>query len=171
MVRRNPLRGMACANALLLKIFLVVFLGTIELRCGYDLRDDRPLEDARLSERRHCLARFGYLCGVVEENSRAILRAVIGPLAIELRGVVALEENRQQLLVGNLVWIEFDLDRFGVAGRIRAHFLVRRILGVAADIADGRRGDALHLPERVLDAPETARCKCGLGHGANSLRY
>ena len=111
------------------------------------------------------LARRGFLLGVVKENRRAILRAVVRTLAVELGRVVVLEENGEQLLIGNLGGIEFDFDCLGMTRPIRANFLVRGILGPAAGIADRRRGNALDLPERVLDAPETSSRKSRLSHG------
>src|ERR1039457_2468597 len=134
---------MARPDALLLEVLLVVLLGAEEFRRRHNLRHDRALEDSRLVERRLSLARLGFLPGVVKENRRTILRAVVRTLPVELGRVVALKEDGEQLFIGNLGGIEFDLDRLGVARPVRANFLVRGIFGLAADIADRRRGYAL----------------------------
>ena len=82
---------MACPDALLLEVFLVIFLGTEEFRCGNNLRHDRVFEHAGFVERRDRLASLRFLFGIMEENRGAILRAVIRALPVELRGIVALE--------------------------------------------------------------------------------
>ena len=101
---------------------------------------------------------------VVSDATGAVSDAV-GALAVELGRVVTLKKDREQLAIGNLVRIEFNLDCLGVTGLVRANFLVTRVLGVAADIPNRRRGHAFYLPERVFHAPETARCKSRLSHG------
>src|SRR4029077_17696477 len=54
---------------------------------------------------------------VCVKNGRAVLRARVGSLPIELGGVVADgKENHQNLAVGNLRRIEDDFDGFGMAG-------------------------------------------------------
>ena len=52
--------------------------------------------------------------------------------------------------------VEDDLDHLGVAGAAGADLLVGRRLGVAAHVADGGFGDAGHLPEAAVRAPEAA---------------
>ncbi len=74
----------------------------------------------------------------MKENRGAVLRSVVRPLAVELGRVVTLKEGSEQLAIGNLFWIEFDLDCLGVARLVSADLLVARITGVDADIANCR---------------------------------
>src|SRR5262249_59438235 len=63
----------------------------------------------------------------------------------------------QQLVVGHLLGVELDQHGLGVAGRVAADLLVRRMVGAAARVADGRLDHAGNLPEVTLDAPEASR--------------
>ena len=61
-----------------------------------------------------------------------------------------LEEERQQIPVGRLLWIEHDLDRLRVS-------LVAAVGGVrdlAAGVPDPRRQDAGLPPEEILHSPK-----------------
>jgi len=48
---------------------------------------------------------------------------------------VILPENFEQVRIADLGRIEFDLDRFGVAGTVGADFFVVRIVGVATGVS------------------------------------
>ena len=100
----------------------------------------------------------------MKENRGAVLRAPIGPLAVDLRGIVVLPENFQQIVVRDFRGIVFHFDRFGVAGAIGANFFIGGVLGLATGVADASGGDARHLPEGGFHAPETSRCECGFFH-------
>src|SRR5690348_8033643 len=100
------------------------------------------------------------------ENRRAVLLPDVRPLPVQLRRIVHLPEQVEQLLIGNLLWIELHFDSFGVSRGVRANFLVIRIRRVPAGVTHRRRTDALHLPERVLDAPEASRRKRSLRHSS-----
>src|SRR5579863_10511080 len=115
---------MAGFDALLLKIALVVLLGRVERSRRHDLRHTWTLENAGRFERRLRLAGGGFLFGIMEENRRAVLRAEIGALAVHLRRVVALEENREQLAVGDFAWIELDFDGLGMTSLTCANLFV-----------------------------------------------
>jgi len=56
--------------------------------------------------------------GEWKNTDAAVLGAVVGTLAVQLGGVVELEELFEKLLVGDLRGIVVDLDGFGVAGAI-----------------------------------------------------
>jgi hypothetical protein len=155
---------MARPYSLLLEIPLVVFLSAIELRGWNDLRHNRALEDVACFQRRDRLAGLRLLVGIVKENRGTILRAEIGTLSVQRGRIMILEKYSQQFPIGHALGIKFDLNGLGVTGSPRAHVLVGRILRCAACVADGGRGNALHLPERILDTPETARCKSCLSH-------
>ena len=163
--RLTPRRNVAGADAVLLEIALVVFLGAPKVLRWNNLRDDRTLEDSSFLERFLGLARRGLLLEVVEEDRRAILRAVVGTLAIHLRRIVALKEDGEKLAIGNLLRVEFHFDSFGVASAIRANLFVCWAFRVATGVSDGRVRDAFDLPEGVLDAPETACRKSRFCHG------
>src|SRR5436305_13745800 len=82
------------------------------------------------------LARLAVLLVALREDRRAILGADVIALAIELRRVVGREEDIQQIVVAELLRIEGDPDRFGVAGVAAAYLLIGgagdRAAGVAA---------------------------------------
>ena len=56
----------------------------------------------------------------MEEDRRAVLAAEVQPLAVYLGRIVEAPEDVEQLLVGDFVGIEADLDRLGVAGALGA---------------------------------------------------
>src|SRR5580704_9454770 len=107
-------------------------------------------------------------------------RPVAGPdvVALPVHGgrVVDLEEELQQVAVGDPVRVEGDLDRLGVAAVVA----VRRVRYVAARVADPGREHAGELADEILHAPETAAGQDGLlgrhdvlplsGAASNSLR-
>src|SRR5688572_2455723 len=96
------------------------------------------------------------LVAVVEEDGRAVLVSDVPSLAVQLRRVVLAPEHLQQVVVRELLVVVRDLDDLRVAGGVRAHVLVRRVLGVTAGVADAGPRDSFELPERRLDAPEAA---------------
>src|SRR4051812_32098610 len=92
------------------------------------------------------------------------LGAVAGPdvvaLAVLGRRVVDLEEELEDVPVGDPLGVEDDLDRLGVPGMVP----VRRVLVLAARVSDPGGNHALAPAEQLLDAPEaTAREDRGLG--------
>src|ERR1700682_5977543 len=108
----------AVAVGVLGEILLVVILRKIELGRLDDFGGDRAV--ARLGQgalvlvaRRFC-ARL--LLGGGGIDARAVLRPLVGALPHALRRVVALPEHAQELLVGNLLWIEDDAHHLVVAG-------------------------------------------------------
>jgi hypothetical protein len=84
------------------------------------------------------------------EDRRAVAHADVVPLPVRRRRVVDLKEELEQVAVRGLLGIEEDLDRLGV----RAVVAVRRVLDVAARVADPRREHAGPLPDQVLHPPE-----------------
>jgi hypothetical protein len=107
------------------------------------------------------------LLGRVEEDGRAVLRALVRTLAVEGGGVVEGEEGIEKLLEADPRRIEVHLDHLGVAGLVGADVLVAGPLQRAALIADGRRRHAGDGRKGRLDSPETS-CSEGcffLTHG------
>src|SRR5271165_2009268 len=86
-----------------------------------------------------------------------------GP-SVELRGVVVLPENFQQVFVANLGGVELYFYRFSVAGPIGANIFVGGAVGVSAGVAYSRSEHTWHLPEGGFHSPETSGCKCGFLH-------
>ena len=126
-----------------------------------------------LIELRDIILRNFLLCLALRENFRAILRAGVGALAVELRRVVRDREiDLQDLAVGNLLRVEGHLNGFGVAGAARADGLVIGVLLRAAGIAGDRVLHALRVLEDRLDAPEaSAREHRGFESGALRGRF
>src|SRR5579864_6604309 len=100
---------------MMFEIVLVIILGGIKRLQRNDASDDRLRVDFSGVE----LGDVGFgdflLLGSSVENRRAILRAVVGALAVEFRGIVAHgEKDQENLAVGDLRGIEDDFDGFGV---------------------------------------------------------
>src|SRR5690349_20531553 len=76
-----------------------------------------------------------FLYGRVVENRRTVRRADVVALTIQGRRVVHREKDAQEVGVGNMFGIEFYLYDFGMSGRFRADFLIRRIFLMPARIA------------------------------------
>src|SRR3977135_2881006 len=98
---------------MLLEIALLVVLSRPEMRCGYDLGDDRLVEEPL------CLF-FGLsgcllLLRVVEEDHRPVLMTMVGSLPVEGRGIVHVPESVEQLVVCELGGVICDFDRLSVA--------------------------------------------------------
>src|SRR5512132_1554231 len=160
-------RGRARGAAALLEVLLVVVLRLVERLGRLDLRHDRRCV-ARLLARLRCECRFLLLL-VVKEHDRAVLVADVPTLPVELRRIVLAPEHLQQLVVGHALRVVRHFDDLRVAGRMRAHVFVRRILERAAAVADTRARDAVELAERRLDAPEAAGAeRCLLLHYSSS---
>ena len=98
------------------------------------------------------------------ENRRPVLGSPVWALAIDLRSIVILPEDLQEIVVGDLGGIEFHFDGFGVAGAVGANFFIGGILGFAADVADARGDHSGYLAESRFHSPETSCCECGLLH-------
>src|SRR3989442_11052432 len=138
----------------LLEVALVVLLGAVEGRRRRDLGDDRPAEAPRRLAARLRGARRRLLRGGVEEDRRAVLRADVGALAVQLGRVVVLPEHVEQLLVGDARRVVLHLHGPGVAGAPGEDDVAGRVRGGPARTAAGGRGDAVQMPEPFLHSPE-----------------
>ena len=137
----------------------MVGLGVVEGRLRADGRGDRAVarrRQARLVGVARSLRRapFGLLAG---EDHGPVLSADVVPLTHSLGRVVALPEQRQQLVEGDRGRVVDDQHDLGVSRPAAAHLLVRRVGRHAAGIPDRRRVDAGPLPEHALRPPETAQ--------------
>src|SRR5579884_1391600 len=100
----------------------------------------------------------------MEEDHAAVLRAVVRPLPVELRGIVYLEELREQLLVSNFCGIKFDVHDLGMAGAVGTHVLVGGVLKRSAHVADAGCNHAGQFGKRRFYTPETTCAKSSLFH-------
>ena len=99
------------------------------------------------------------------EDLRAVVRTAVLPLAVLGGRVVDLEEELQDVPVGDPVGAEDDLDRLGVAGMVP----VGRVGVLAAGVSDAGGDDAVPLAKQLLDSPEAPsgedRSLGVVGHG------
>jgi hypothetical protein len=73
---------------------------------------------------------------------------------------VDLEEELEDVAVGDALGVEDDLDRLGVTGVVP----VGRVVVLAAGVADPGGDDSVAVAQQLLDAPEAAsREDGGLG--------
>src|SRR5262249_19682163 len=94
--------------------------------------------------------------GVVIEDTGAVLAADVGALAVQGGGVVKVEEDFEDVGVGDLLGVELDFYSLGVAGLAGADFFVGGIAGKAAGVAGADRPNAAQAFEHRLGAPEAA---------------
>src|SRR4051794_15010240 len=141
------------------EVLLVVVLRAPELRGRLDLRRDRAAEAAALLELLARGARGGLLLGRVDEDDGAVLSPDVGALPVQLRRVVRAPEDVEQTVVRHGRGIELHLDDLRVAGAVRAHVVVGRVLERSSAVADCGVADALDLAELLLDSPEAARAE------------
>src|SRR3979490_2199840 len=155
---------MAGRQALLLQILLVVILSLEERYCWNDLSDYGLTKTMGVFQLLLRSFGGGFLLWSMKEDSRTILLAPVRPLPVELRGIVVLPEDVEQLVIRKLGGIVIEFDRFGMTGRIRAHRLIGRIGRIAAGVADARRDHSGHLAKGRFDSPETACRKSSFSH-------
>src|SRR3954467_8093532 len=86
------------------------------------------------------------------EDLGAVARPDVVALAVPGRRVVDLEEELQDVPVGDALGVEDDLDRLGVTGMVR----VGRVVVLPTGVSDPGRDDAVALAQQILDAPEAA---------------
>src|SRR4030095_6803536 len=139
------------------QIVLVIVFRRIERVELVDLGRDRLFVDLRRIELGDVGLCHLFLLVIGGKDCRAILRADIGALAVELGRVVHDgEEDLQNLAVGNLLRVVFDLDRFGVTGPAARHQIVVGGLLAAAGVAGDGVDYAGGVLEHALHAPEAA---------------
>ena len=156
-----------CLNIRLLWIepgvVLMIALCGMERAERFKRGDDRPREVVRLVQ----FANLGggdlplLVAGCKDRG--AILRANIVPLAIELRRIVGVEEDVEQLFLANLPRIVSDANRLRVTRVAVANRFVVRGLRGAADVAARHVEHAAQLLKRRLRTPEAAAGEDGSG--------
>src|SRR4029453_8612846 len=103
------------------------------------------------------------------EDGRPVARSDVVALPVQRGRVVDLEEELEQVPVGDLARVEDDLDRFGVAAVVP----VGRVGHVTPGVADPGRDHAGELADEILHPPNTAAGEDGpLGrHDALPVSY
>jgi hypothetical protein len=144
---------------MVVKILLVIILRLVKFCERHDLSDDQVLE---------VLLRFGLgflghqlLHFVAIKDDGAIGRAHVRALAVQRGRVVCLPENVQELCIGNLRRIEFNLRHFGMAGGFGANLFVGGIGRAAAGKTAGDGNDTGQPLEDGFHAPEAAATEVG----------
>lgn len=105
--------GALVAGRVVVEVELVVLLGGPPLAGGRNLGDDLAVPPLLVGLGGD-LARDLFLLGVVVVDGGAVLRAGVGALGVEGRGVVELVEELEELAVGDLLGVKDDLGGFGV---------------------------------------------------------
>src|SRR6185312_2281104 len=142
------------------RIILVISLRGIKGLQRDDLRDNASMKHFGLSQLRDVGIGNTLLVGVRIRNHRAVLRAFVWALAVELRWVVDDgEEHLEQLAVRNLRRVKRHLYGFRVAGTAATYHLVFGSGSVAAGVSGGRVAYALHMLKDGLHTPETSAGK------------
>src|SRR3954453_5615481 len=94
------------------------------------------------------------------EDLGAVARADVVALAVLGRRVVDLEEELQDVPIGDALGVEDNLDRLGVPGMVP----VGRVLVLSTGVSDPGGDDSIALTQQLLDAPEApSREDGGLG--------
>src|SRR5918999_1326777 len=86
------------------------------------------------------------------EDLGAVAGADVVALAVLGRRVVDLEEELEDVPVGDALGVEDDLDRLGMAGMVP----VGRVVVLPTGVTDPRGNDSLAAAQQLLNAPEAA---------------
>src|SRR4051794_15205525 len=156
----RPREVAVVAARVALEVVLVLGLGLPERDSLADLGHDLAGPQARgVDVGDRVLGDLALLVARVEDL-RAIARADVVALAVLGRRVVDLEEELEDVPVGDALGVEDDLDRLGVT-RVLS---VSRVVVLATGVSDPGGDDSIPVAQQFLDAPETAsREDGGLG--------
>src|ERR1700729_973842 len=146
-----------------LEVVLVLGLGLPERSGGLDFGNDLSGPQAGRVDIGDRVLRDAALLVIDVEDRRAVAGAQVVALTVLRSRVVDLEEELEQVPVGDAVRIEHDLDRLGM----RAVVAISRVRNVAPRVANPRADDAVELADQILDAPEAPTSKdrrLGLSH-------
>src|SRR3954451_21993064 len=160
----RPREVAVVAARVALEVVLVLGLGLPERDGLADLGHDLAGPQARgLDVGDRVLGDLALLVARVEDLG-PVGRADVVALAVTGRRVVDLEEELEDVPVGDPLRVEDDLDRLGVTGVVP----VGRVVVLAARVADPGGDDAVAPAQQLLDAPEAAsredRRLSGLAH-------
>jgi hypothetical protein len=121
--------------------------------------DDRGVECMRIVELGDVGLRNSSLLSRCREDRRTILGTGVRPLPVEFGRIMGDREiDLQEAAIGDLPWIEGDLDGFRMRGRARAYrFVLRRLLS-----ASGITGHGIaHAPDVLIDALHAPKTPAG----------
>ena len=139
------------------RVVLMVGLGLVEsFECG-DLCDERAFEEFRPVQLLDVAFGDALLLLAGVEDGRAVVRADVGPLPVQLGRVVCDgKEDLEELAVGDLGRVVGDANGLGVPGVARADRLVVGRPGGTSRVPGRDPGDPFDVLEDGLDAPEAA---------------
>src|SRR4029453_4657426 len=153
--REDPVRTREVAGVpvrIPLEVVLMLRLCLPERACRCHLGHDRSWPKTRRLDIGDGVLGDPALLLVRVEDRRAIARPDVVSLAVQRRRVVDLEEELEQLPVGDPLRVEDDLDRFGV----RPVIAVGRVRNIAAAVANASGKNPGPLPEKILHPPEAS---------------
>src|SRR4051812_45140383 len=145
------------------RVILMIVLSSVEALQLCNLSNDPPRKHFRIVQLRDIGIRNPLLVTDIEDR-RAIRRAYVWSLPVELRGIVGHgKEDAQQLAVGNFGGIVKHFNGLGMTGRFRRYLVVGCGCGGAASISGRSMDDAFHSFKDCLCTPKTAASKhCSL---------
>src|SRR5262249_37421095 len=136
-------------------VTLVIVLGRIEGRQRFELGDNWIVERLGVGQLFDLGLGRAALRFVGIENRRAVVCAIVVALMIQLRRIVGVEEDVQQLIVRDPLGIVGHADHLGMARVAIAHSLVIGRLFFAPGVAARDANHALNLLKGRLGAPKT----------------
>src|SRR5580692_12336957 len=154
-VRKAPIGPDVMASVAVrdaLEIVLVFGLRFPEFRCGLYFGHYLSGPKTRSVNVRDRLLRNPLLFFGCVENGGAVAGSDVISLAVLRRRIVNLEKEFQQLPITQLLWIEDDFDRLGMAFVVA----IRCVRNVASGVADPRGDHAWTAAQQILHAPEAA---------------
>src|SRR5215217_5424913 len=151
--RPREVAGVAVGVAL--EVVLVLGLGLPEGAGLADLGDDLARPQARgVDVGDRVLGDLALLVARVEDLGTVAGTDVVA-LAVLGRRIVDLEEELEDVSVGDALGLEDDLDRLGVTRMVS----VGRVVVVPTRVSDRGRDDSIAMAQQLLCAPEAARGK------------
>src|SRR6185436_15789735 len=154
-VRQLPARAWEVAGVAVrvaLEVVLVLGLGLPERDGLADLRHHLAGPEAgRLDVGDRVLGDLALLVGR-REDLRAVAGADVVPLAVLGRRVVDLEEELENVPIGDALGVEDDLDRLGVTRMVP----VGRVVVFPTGVSDPGGDDSVAAAQQLLDTPEAA---------------
>src|SRR5204863_8446379 len=127
------------------RVVLVVALSTVEALQGRNLSNDATLKHFRIVQLRDISIRNPLLIVTEIKDRRAIRRAYIWPLPVELRGIVGHgKEDAQQVAVGNFGGLVNHFNGLGMTGRFRRYPVVGCSFSGAGRISGCHMDDAYY---------------------------
>ena len=144
----------AVAGGVLFQIVLVVLFGPVEVLQGKEFDSEGLAQGGGAAVQGG--ADTGNLVVSHEIDACAVAGAFVFALFVEAERVDGPEEKVRQVFLRDYIRIILQMNRFGVAGPVRVHFLVGGVLRETVGEAHLGEGHALHPGEKLLGAPEAS---------------